>query len=121
MKKKTMKNKKNIQGLIPAKKAFEIIEQTSQLERAIQDINCSIHINKTSAYICDNEKLQKETINALLAAGYDLKICYFDTCLYDRGYWSNLCCFDNKCSGKIYYNNEYTKIKLGYEKNDNKD
>lgn len=121
MKKKAMKNKKNIPELIPAKKAFKMIDQKPQLERTIEEINKAIYINNKHTYICDNEKLQKETIDALLAAGYDLKISFLKSSSSDRGTWYNICYFDNKCSGKIYYDDEYTKIKLGYEKDDNKD
>lgn len=115
--------KKNSPKLLEAKKAFKMIEQKPQLERAIEEINKSIYINNKHAYICNNEKLQKETIDSLLSAGYDLRISFLKSSSSDRGNWSNICYFDEKCSGKIYYNDEYTKIKLGYEKdeNDNRD
>lgn len=118
-----MKKKKNSPKLLSAKKAFKMVEQKPQLERAIEEINKSIYINKTNSYICSDEKLQKETIDSLLSAGYDLRISFLKSSSSDRGNWSNICYFDEKCSGKIYYNDEYTKIKLGYEKdeNDNRD
>ena len=111
---------KTFKKLISADSALKKVKKKSQIDRAIKEIDFSIKCNSLQCFICNGEKLTKETIDILISKGYDIEINFFT---YGREHWSNKCLFDENSSGKIFYLNEEAKVKLGYEKdkNDNRD
>ena len=124
-KRKQNKNNQDVK-LISAKNAYESTK-TPQMINAIAKINETRKTGRTSAYICDRDKPSEELIETLIAAGYDISIKVYKrnntwSASNYRDEYFTIVYFDNKASGKINFEDSYSKScfkNIGSE--DNKD